>query len=251
MPLTRAELARMVDHTLLKPEATPDDVAALCAEAGELGVFSVCISPSFLPLARGLLAPGIATCTVVGFPSGKHHAEVKAAEAARAVADGADEVDMVIDVGAVKAGLWRVTAREVAAVRAATDGALLKVILETAALTDDEVVRACVMCQDAGADYVKTSTGFHPTGGASTHAISLMAATVGGALGVKASGGIRTAQAALDLVAAGATRLGLSGTRAVLDGLADLDPDAGGATGAAAGAGGSADSAGAPGGDGY
>jgi deoxyribose-phosphate aldolase len=210
----------MVDHTLLKPEATPDDVAALCAEANDLGVFSVCISPSFLPLAQGLLAPGIATCTVVGFPSGKHHAEIKSAEAARAVADGADEVDMVIDVGAVTAGLWRITDREVRAVRAATEGALLKVILETAALTDDQVVRACVICKEAGADFVKTSTGFHPAGGASTRAISLMATTVGDSLGVKASGGIRTAQAALDMVAAGATRLGLSGTRAVLDGLA-------------------------------
>jgi len=219
--IPRAELARIVDHTLLKPEATPQDVAALCAEANDLGVFSVCISPSFLPLPAGLLAPGIATCTVVGFPSGKHQADIKAAEAARAVADGADEVDMVVDVGAIKAGLWRVTEQEVAAVRAATSGVLLKVILETAALTDDEIVRACVTCREAGADFVKTSTGFHPAGGASAHAISLMASTVGGQLGVKASGGIRTAAAALELVAAGATRLGLSGTRAVLDGLAD------------------------------
>jgi deoxyribose-phosphate aldolase len=220
----------MVDHTLLKPEATPDDVAALCAEANDLGVFSVCISPSFLPLAQGLLGAGIATCTVVGFPSGKHHAEIKAAEAARAVADGADEVDMVIDVGAVTAGLWRITDREVRAVRAATEGALLKVILETAALTDDQVVRACVICKEAGADFVKTSTGFHPAGGASTRAISLMATTVGDSLGVKASGGIRTAEAALELVAAGATRLGLSGTRAVLDGLANPGSAPAGAT---------------------
>jgi deoxyribose-phosphate aldolase len=218
-PPSRAELAQMVDHTLLKPEATPADVADLCAEATELGVFSVCVSPSFLPLAAGLLGPGIATCTVVGFPSGKHHAEIKAAEAARAVDDGATEVDMVIDIGAVRAGAWRTTEREVAAVRAASQGVLLKVILETAALTDDEVVRACITCQDAGADFVKTSTGFHPAGGASTHAISLMAGTVGATLGVKASGGIRTAQAALAMVAAGATRLGLSGTRAVLDEL--------------------------------
>ena len=218
---TRTELAKMVDHTLLKPEATPDDVAALCAEANDLGVFSVCISPSFLPLAEGLLSPTVATCTVVGFPSGKHHAQIKAAEAERAVADGADEVDMVVDVGAIKAGVWRVTEAEVAAVREATEGTLLKVILETSALTDDEIVRACVICQEAGADFVKTSTGFHPTGGASAHAISLMASTVGGRLGVKASGGIRTAEAALSMIAAGATRLGLSGTRAVLDGLDD------------------------------
>ncbi len=212
MALTRTELARMVDHTLLKPEATPDDVAALCAEANDLGVFSVCISPSFLPLAEGLLSPEIATCTVVGFPSGKHHADIKAAEAARAVADGADEVDMVVDVGAIKAGLWRVTEKEVRAVRAATDGVLLKVILETA-------------------DFVKTSTGFHPTGGASAHAISLMANTVGATMGVKASGGVRTADAALEMVAAGATRLGLSGTRAVLDGLDGVVADPAAAAG--------------------
>lgn len=221
----------MVDHTLLKPEATPADVVDLCAEANELGVFSICISPSFLPLADGLLSPGIAVCTVAGFPSGKHHASIKAAEAAQAVADGADEVDMVVDVGAIKAGLWRTTEQEVAAVRAATQGALLKVILETAALTDDEVVRACIICKEAGAQFVKTSTGFHPAGGASTHAISLMAGTVGGDLGVKASGGVRTAQAALDMIAAGATRLGLSGTRAVLDGLADPGTGAGAETG--------------------
>ncbi len=209
----------MVDHTLLKPEATPDDVAALCAEASDLGVFSVCISPSFLPLAQGLLAPEVATCTVVGFPSGKHHAQVKATEAARAVVDGADEVDMVVDVGAIRAGLWSITESEVAAVRATTDGVLLKVILETAALTDEQIERACIVSSEAGADFVKTSTGFHPSGGATAHAISLMANTVGPTLGVKASGGVRTAAAALEMVAAGATRLGLSGTRAVLDGL--------------------------------
>jgi deoxyribose-phosphate aldolase len=219
MALTRSELARMVDHTLLKPEATTQDVEALCHEANDLGVFSVCISPSFLPLAPGLLSPEIATCTVVGFPSGKHHAEIKAAEAARAVADGAGEVDMVVDVGAIKAGLWQTTEKEVAAVRAATEDVLLKVILETAALTDDEVVRACTICQVAGADFVKTSTGFHPAGGASAHAITLMANAVGATLGVKASGGVRTATDALAMIEAGATRLGLSGTRAVLDGL--------------------------------
>ena len=227
MTISRTELARMVDHTLLKPEATAEDVAALCAEAGDLGVFSVCISPSFLPLAPALLPSGIAKCTVVGFPSGKHHEDIKAAEAHRAVADGALEVDMVVDIGAIKAGLWQVTEREVAAVRAATQGVVLKVILETAALSDDEIVRACLICRDAGADFVKTSTGFHPSGGASVHAVSLMAATVGATMGVKASGGIRTAAAALELVDAGATRLGLSGTRAVLDGLTGLSAPAG------------------------
>jgi deoxyribose-phosphate aldolase len=228
MALTRPELARMVDHTLLKPEATPEDVEALCAEANELGVFSVCISPSFLPLAPGLLSPPIATCTVIGFPSGKHRPEIKSAEAARAVSDGAGEIDMVVDVGAIKAGLWRTTENEIGAVRSATEGVLLKVILETAALTDDEIVRACTICQESGADFVKTSTGFHPAGGASVHAVTLMADTVGAALGVKASGGVRTAADAMAMIAAGATRLGLSGTRAVLDGLdgSTEDPDA-------------------------
>jgi len=209
----------MVDHTLLKPEATPSDVAALCAEAHELGVLSVCISPSFLPLAAGALAPGLATCTVVGFPSGKHLPELKAAEAARAVGDGATEVDMVVDIGAIRAGRWRHTECEIAEVRAATSGVLLKVILETAVLSDDEIVRACVTCKELGADFVKTSTGFHPAGGASTRAVSLMRSTVGDTVGVKASGGIRTTEDALAMVAAGASRLGLSGTRAVLAGL--------------------------------
>lgn len=224
MALVRADLARMVDHTLLRPEATPADVAALCTEANALGVHSVCVSPSFLPLAAGLLAEGIATGTVVGFPSGKHHTRVKADEAARALADGADEVDMVIDVGAVRAGMWRSVHRELDAVRRATEGAVLKVILETAVLTDDEIVRTCVMAHEAGAEFVKTSTGFHPAGGATTRAVSLMANTVGVSLGIKASGGIRSAEAALAMVAAGATRLGLSATRAVLDDLAPPEP---------------------------
>ncbi|MGB8021194.1 MAG: deoxyribose-phosphate aldolase [Candidatus Nanopelagicales bacterium] len=219
MTMTRAQLAGMVDHTLLRPEATPADVAAHCAEASELGTYAVCVSPSFLPLAEGLLDGTIKACTVIGFPSGKHHSGIKASEAARAVADGAAEIDMVIDLGAVKAGMWRVSQREVAAVRRATQGVVLKVILETAVLTDAEIVRACVTCLDAGADFVKTSTGFHPAGGATTRAVSLMATTVGDRMGVKASGGIRTTQSALAMVAAGATRLGLSGTRAVLAGL--------------------------------
>jgi deoxyribose-phosphate aldolase len=252
MGLTRSELARMVDHTLLKPEATAAQVAALCAEATELGVHAVCISPSFLPLATGLLGPGTAVCTVVGFPSGKHHAAIKAAEAARAVAEGADEVDMVVDVGAIRAGSWRVTERELRAVREVTEGKVLKVILETAALRDDEIVRASVTCKEAGVDFVKTSTGFHPSGGASTHAVSLMATTVGATMGVKASGGIRTAGAALAMITAGATRLGLSATREVLDGLAAAEapagPEAGGAR--AEGAGAASPGAGAAGGRG-
>ncbi|MBJ8347842.1 deoxyribose-phosphate aldolase [Antrihabitans sp. YC2-6] len=211
---TRAEIAGMIDHTLLKPEATGADVEALIADARDLGVYAVCVSPSMLPID----APGLAVAAVVGFPSGKHDSSVKAAEAALAVARGAVEIDMVIDVGAAVAGHYDVVRDDIAAVRAATDG-VLKVILESAVLSDDAIVAVCRAAEAAGADFVKTSTGFHPAGGASVHAVSLLAETVGGRLGVKASGGIRTAAAALDMIAAGATRLGLSASRAILDEL--------------------------------
>lgn len=231
--LTAAELAARVDHTLLKPESTPADVAALAEEADELGTYSICISPSMLPLA---LPAGstLRIATVCGFPSGKHHSQIKAAEAAHSVADGAHEVDMVINLGAVKAGEWEDVQADIAAVRAAAPHpTLLKVIIESAALTDDEIVAACRASEAAGADFVKTSTGFHPAGGASVHAVELMAATVGDRLGVKASGGIRTAADALAMIAAGATRLGLSGTAAVLAGLDDPDAAQGDQSGAA------------------
>jgi len=206
----------MVDHTLLSPTATPADVAALAGEAAALGTYSICVSPAMLPLG---FAPQVLVATVCGFPSGKHAASIKAAEAAQAVADGADEVDMVIDLGLVKAGSLDATRAEIAAVRAAVPAPkLLKVIIESAALTDEEIVAACEAAEAAGADFVKTSTGFHPAGGASVHAVELMARTVGGRLGVKASGGIRDWDTAAAMVAAGATRLGLSGTAAVLAG---------------------------------
>ncbi|NCT89436.1 deoxyribose-phosphate aldolase [Cellulomonas sp. APG4] len=211
-----AELARLVDHTLLAPSATVADVEAHVASARELGVLAICVSPSMLPLTVD--AGDLVVATVCGFPSGKHHSEIKAAEAARAVADGAAEVDMVIDVGAAKAGRFDAVEADIAAVRAAIPGALLKVIIESAALEDEEIVAVCRAAESAGADFVKTSTGFHPAGGASVHAVGLMAATVGGRLGVKASGGVRTRAQAEAMVAAGATRLGLSGTAAVLEG---------------------------------
>ncbi len=220
MSLTRSQLARYVDHTLLAPTATPADVQALLDEAQALGAYSICISPSMLPLPGPTGA--VLVATVCGFPSGKHTAEVKAFEAAQSVTAGADEVDMVIDVGRLKSGDAAGTQAEIRAVREAIPGTVLKVIIESAALTDDEIVAACRAAEAAGADFVKTSTGFHPAGGASEHAIALMAQTVSGRLGIKASGGIRTHEAALALIAAGATRLGLSGTRAILDG-ADAD----------------------------
>ena len=217
MALSAAQLARLVDHTLLSPTATSADVAALAAEAVSLGTYSICVSPAMLPVAAELGAVKLAT--VCGFPSGKHTPAVKAAEAAESVALGADEVDMVIDIGLLTSGGADATAAEIAAVRASVPApTLLKVIIESAALTDEEIVAACQAAEAAGADFVKTSTGYHPAGGASVHAVELMAATVGGRLGVKASGGIRDWARAVALVEAGATRLGLSGTAAVLAG---------------------------------
>ena len=218
---TRAQLAALVDHTLLKPEATDADVAALVAEAVELGVYAVCVSPSMVPAA--VESAGVRVAAVAGFPSGKHVSAVKAHEAAHAVASGASEIDMVIDVGAALAGALDAVRSDIEAVRVAVPEAVLKVIVESAALlslADGRTLAAvCRSAEDAGADFVKTSTGFHPAGGASVRAVALMAEAVGGRLGVKASGGIRTADDAVAMLDAGATRLGLSGTRAVLDGL--------------------------------
>ena len=221
MTLNREQLAALVDHTLLKPEATDADVVALMAEAADLGVYAVCVSPSMVEVA--VAAGSVRVATVAGFPSGKHVSAVKAQEAARAVASGANEVDMVIDVGAALAGELDAVRSDIAAVRAAIPAAALKVIVESAVLLGDSdgrtLTEVCRAAEEAGADFVKTSTGFHPAGGASVRAVALMAETVGGRLGVKASGGIRTAADAIAMVDAGATRLGLSGTRAVLDGL--------------------------------
>lgn len=221
--LTRPQLAALVDHTLLKPEAVDADVTSLVAEGEELGVYAVCVSPSMVPVAVRAAGSGVRVAAVAGFPSGKHVAAVKALEAARAVADGASEIDMVIDVGAALSGDVDAVRRDIEAVRSAVPGTVLKVIVESAVLLgrsgDRALVDACRAAEAAGADFVKTSTGFHPAGGASVHAVALMARTVGGRLGVKASGGIRTAADALAMLDAGATRLGLSSTRAVLDGL--------------------------------
>ena len=221
---TRAQVAALVDHTLLKPEATGADVVALVAEAVALGVYAVCVSPSMVPVA--VQAGGVRVAAVAGFPSGKHVSTVKALEAAQAVAAGAGEIDMVIDIGAALAGDLDAVRSDIAAVRGAVDaeaGAVLKVIVESAVLLrqagPQTLAEVCRAAEDAGADFVKTSTGFHPAGGASLDAVTVMAETVGGRLGVKASGGIRTAADAVAMLDAGATRLGLSGTRAVLDGL--------------------------------
>lgn len=211
-----ASLSSIIDHTLLKPEATDADVAALVAEAVELGTYSVCVSPSMLPLTIPAGAD-LKIAVVCGFPSGKHTSQVKAMEAAESVALGADEVDMVIDIGAARAGEFDRVEADIAAVRAAVPAPkVLKVIIESAVLTDDEIVGVCLAAVRAGADFVKTSTGFHPAGGATVEAVRLMSRTVNGAAGVKASGGIRSFATAQAMVDAGATRLGVSGSRAVL-----------------------------------
>lgn len=219
MGWSREQVSALIDHTLLKPEAGPADVAALVAEGNALGVYAVCVSPSLVSTAVGPLP----VATVAGFPSGKHASEIKAAEARLAVRDGAAEVDMVIDVGAALAGDTAAVQADIAEVRAAIPDAVLKVIVESAVLLSladaDTLAAVCRAAEVAGADFVKTSTGFHPAGGASVPAVSVMADTVGGRLGIKASGGIRTAAAAVALLDAGATRLGLSASRDVLDGL--------------------------------
>ena len=227
--LSRDELAKYIDHTLLATDATNDQVVDLYTDAVGLGVFAICVSPNMLPVGgawgsldpdadepqRDDTAPKIAT--VVGFPSGKHHSSIKAVEAARAVTDGADEIDMVIDIGMLKAGHVDLVEQDIATVRrAAPAPTLLKVIIESAALTDDEIVAACEASERAGADYVKTSTGFHPAGGATVEAVRLMRETVGDRLGVKASGGVRTYEDAVKMIEAGASRLGMSASAAVL-----------------------------------
>jgi deoxyribose-phosphate aldolase len=220
---TRQRVAALVDHTLLKPEATEADVAAIVKEAVDLGVYAVCVSPSMVGTAVTAAAGDVVVATVAGFPSGKHAAAVKAAEAELAVSHGAAEVDMVIDAGAALAGDFAAVQADIAAVRAAIPSAVLKVIVESAVLLSladaGTLAAVCRAAADAGADFVKTSTGFHPAGGASVPAIAVMADTVGGRLGIKASGGIRTAADAVAMLDAGATRLGLSASRVVLDGL--------------------------------
>ncbi|GAA3583045.1 deoxyribose-phosphate aldolase [Klugiella xanthotipulae] len=218
-----ADLSRIIDHTLLASDTTAERIDSFLESAVALGVARVCISPSVLPVNKR----GLEIVTVVGFPSGAHKSSIKAAEAAQAILDGADEIDMVVNQGLVKAADWDAVEAEIAAVRAAVPvGNILKVIIESANLTDAEIVHTAQAAAAAGADQVKTSTGYHPAGGASVHAVSLMAKTVAPELGVKASGAIRSAQAVRDLLAAGATRFGVSGTAAILaewDG-ADVEP---------------------------
>lgn len=215
------DLSPLIDHTLLKPEATADQVATLCLEARAHGFASVCVNSLWVPLAASLLQGSpVRVCTVVGFPLGASLSEVKAAEARAAIKAGAQEVDMVLTVGQARAGDWEAVAHDLAAVRRAVPRpGVLKVILETCLLDDAQKARACDLAREAGLDFVKTSTGFS-TGGATEADIALMRRQVGLAVGVKASGGIRTYDTALAMVKAGATRLGLSASLAVVQGRA-------------------------------
>lgn len=205
-------LAGMIDHTLLKPDATSDKVAQLCFEAKKYHFASVCVNPTHVRLCADLLKDSdVKVCTVIGFPLGATSPEVKAFETRNALDNGATEIDMVINIGALKAGETELVARDIRGVveTAHAAHALVKVIIETALLTDEEKVIACLFAKEAGADYVKTSTGFSG-GGATVHDIALMRRAVGPSLGVKASGGIHTHEEAEALVAAGATRIGAS-----------------------------------------
>ena len=208
--MDKKTIASMIDHTLLKPEATPAQVEKLCAEAAEYHFASVCVNPVYIPLAARLLdGTGVKVCCVVGFPLGAIAPEQKAAEAASCAAMGAEELDMVIHVGAAKAGDWALVQRDIAGVVKAAAGRTVKVIIEACLLTDEEKVKACEAAKAAGADFVKTSTGFS-TGGATTHDIALMRKTVGPEMGVKASGGIRDYATAMAMIEAGANRIGAS-----------------------------------------
>lgn len=206
------DMARFIDHTLLKPEATASDIDQLCREAARYHFASVCINPTWVKrAAENLRGTGVPVCSVIGFPLGATTSEVKAMEARRALRDGAREVDMVLNIGALKSGDHQLVLKDIEKVvdAAHESGALCKVILETALLTDEEKVIASSLAKRAKADFVKTSTGFGP-GGATVYDVALMRETVGPDMGVKASGGVRTADDAEDMIAAGATRIGAS-----------------------------------------
>ncbi len=211
-------IASLIDHTLLKANATQEEIVKLCEEAKKYGFASVCVNPVYVSLCKQLLkGTNVKVCTVIGFPLGATTPTVKAIEAKEAIANGADEVDMVINIGALKSGNYQLVLDDIKAVREATRGKILKVIIETAYLTREEKIKACELAKEAGADFVKTSTGFGPSG-ATVEDVMLMRQVVGPKLGVKASGGIRTLEDAKKMVEAGATRIGASASVAIVHG---------------------------------
>jgi deoxyribose-phosphate aldolase len=217
---TDSAVAPMIDHTLLKPEASQDEIAQLCYEARKYQFASVCVNPSNVKLCAQLLeSSGVPVCTVVGFPLGATPTDVKVFETQQAVREGATEVDMVINVGALKSRDYELVERDIASIARVchAGNAILKVIIEAALLTDEEKVVACQLAKVAGADFVKTSTGFGP-GGATADDVALMRRVVGPAMGVKAAGGIRTFEDAQKMIAAGASRLGASASVKIMQG---------------------------------
>lgn len=224
--MTKKEIAGFIDHTQLSACATEDDIKKLCAEAVKYGFASCCVNPYYVPMAAEILrGTGVKVCTVIGFPLGANSIDDKASQAAMCVSEGADEVDMVVNLGAVKDGKWDEVLEEIYAVRCAVDDVdcgeskkiVEKVILETCYLNDEEIVAVCRKALEAGADFVKTSTGFG-TGGATVHAVELMRKTVGKNMGVKASGGIHSFEEAVALIEAGADRLGCSASVKIVEG---------------------------------
>ncbi len=209
--------AKFIDHTILKPEATEEQVIKLCKEAKEFGFASVCVNPYYVPLCTKLLInTDVKVCTVIGFPLGANTSEVKGFETKNAVDNGATEIDMVINVGALKDKKYDVVFNDIKCVVDNAMGKLVKVILETCLLTAEEIVKACELAKDAGADFVKTSTGFNKYG-ARVEDVALMRKTVGPNMGVKASGGIRTREDMLKMIEAGANRIGASSGKALIN----------------------------------
>lgn len=209
-------LNKLIDHTILKPEATIDDIRKLCIEAKEYGFYSVCVNSSYVNVAYNfLLHSDVKVCSVVGFPLGAMMKEAKAYETKVAVDSGAEEIDMVVNVGLLKSKKIDLFERDVKKVRDACQASILKVIIETCLLTDEEKVLACKIAKECGADFVKTSTGFS-TGGATEHDVKLMREAVGKEIGVKASGGIKTYEDAVKMIEAGASRIGTSNGIAII-----------------------------------
>lgn len=212
------KLNKLIDHTLLKPEATKAQIEKLCSEAGKYDFKSVCVNPYYVKYAKELLkGSDVLVCTVIGFPLGQNTTAIKVAETKDAIKNGADEIDMVINIGALKSKDEDYVLNEIKEIKNACKGKTLKVIIETCLLTDEEKITACKLSKEAGADFVKTSTGFS-THGATVEDVKLMRKTVGEDMGVKASGGIRDRETALKMVEAGATRLGVSAGVAIVKG---------------------------------
>jgi deoxyribose-phosphate aldolase len=224
--LKNTDLARFIDHTLLKPEATEEQITALCREAVENNFCSVCVNPYWAPtVAKLLQGSPVKVCTVIGFPLGATTTRTKALEAEEAIAQGANEVDMVLNVGALKSGAYDLVLNDIkAVVKTAQGKAIVKVILETGLLNEAEKIKACELAVAAGANFVKTSTGFGP-GGATVDDISLMRRTVGPEIGVKASGGVRDYDTAVAMIKAGASRIGTSSGIKIINGAGKTIPN--------------------------